>query len=457
MFSNKLPVVVIVGRPNVGKSSLYNRLLKKRIAVTDKKEGTTRDSQYQELEWNNKKFVLGDTGGLMPGENGKLADFIRKQVKLSVAEAALVLFIVDAQTGPTDLDISIARALKGSYDKIIPVANKCDNDDLKLSLYEFLPLGLGEPFGISALHGTGAADLLDHIAARIPTVEEGAKTETVKIAILGRPNSGKSTLVNNLLGNERVLTDSKPGTTRDSVHSYLSWQDRNICLIDTAGLRKTPRVREEVEFYSVLRTEQIIEKCDVAVVMVDLTTGMQEQDLNVMKKAVDKGKGLLVAVNKWDLGEKKPEFFDSIVKDMRERASFLAHYPIISISALTGLRARRVLEVAVQIHDRLNSEFPQEELDAFLLAAVEAHQHPSVDNRNMNFFAIRQVPGRPLMVEMTVTNPPDVKPNYARFMENQFYLKFQCEGCPIRFRFVRKKKRGMKPVHLVAERPAGEE
>ena len=447
MFNNKLPIVVIVGRPNVGKSSLFNRLLKRRVAVTNREEGTTRDRQSHELEWNRKKFILEDTGGLVPSKKEREADFIRKQVKLASEESDLILFVVDAQAGLTDLDTAILRELREKRGKIILVANKADNEALQAGLYEFLPLGLGEPFAVSSLHGAGAADLLDLVAEKLPgQAEETAGNAIPSIAIVGRPNSGKSSLVNALLGEERTLTDSRPGTTRDSVHSLLVHQGRNVLLIDTAGLRKTSRVRNDVEFYASLRTDQADERCDVAVVLVDMETGLEEQDLHIMRKAVRRGKGLVVALNKWDLAQKSSRTFDDIVKAMTFKAPFLAHYPVLSISAATGLRAGKVLDTALLVHDRLDASFSKEELEAFLREAEAAHQHPAVDGHAVRFFGIRQARTRPLIVEITASLPYNIRENYVRYLEKRFYGHFECLGRPLRFRFVRRRKRTQAPL-----------
>ncbi|OGS37597.1 MAG: ribosome biogenesis GTPase Der [Elusimicrobia bacterium RIFOXYB2_FULL_49_7] len=447
-----LPIVALVGRPNVGKSSLFNRLLKRKIAITSDISGTTRDRNYQAMEWNHKHFLVADTGGLLPGEKEKVVGFIRQQVLKTAEEAELILLIVDAQTGPTDLDLAVARELKRYRHKLLLVANKADNESLQSECYRFLQLGLGESFPVSATHGIGAADLLDVIAEKMPQMSEVVPVPIIRIALLGRPNSGKSTLVNALTGQENAMTDDRPGTTRDSVDTILDFNGKRFCLIDTAGLRKAAKTKEDIEFYSILRTEQSLERCDIAAVLVDMEKGVEEQDVNVMQMAIRRGKGLFVVLNKWDTVEKDSHTFDKLVKELDYQAAFLAHYPKIAVSALTKLRATRVLDMACQIHDHLFHRFDQNELENFLTDTALRHPHPMVFGKTVSFYSILQRENPPPFFDITTSHPKDIRENYERYLENKFYEHFNCLGCPIRFRYMRKKKRGMRPLNLIAEK-----
>jgi GTPase len=440
MNDNKLPVVVIIGRPNVGKSTLFNRLLGKQAAVTHESSGVTRDRQYHPLEWNGKEFLLVDTGGLTNiASHERLGGFIRKQVDAAVHEADLLLFLVDAQVSLADEDLAIAKDIKKLQKNILLVANKVDNSANEAALYEFLALGLGDAMPVSAVHGRNAGDLLDSITEKLVLrVSPESGERDLKLAIVGRPNVGKSTLVNRLLGFDRMITDDRPGTTRDSVDASLNWEGRRYCLIDTAGLRKRSHVHEPVEERSALHTQLSIERCDVALVLAEAGPEIEEQDVKIIQAVIDKGKGVLVGLNKWDLKEKETKTFDGIVKQLKARYPFMSHLPVLAMSAKTGQRVNKVLEIARRIDERFEQPYAPQDFRDFLRSTTEKHNHPNVAGKKVAFHSLILKSRRPLVFEIKTNHPREIRESYVRYLENRFYERFDAEGIPIKIKFSKK-------------------
>ncbi|MFH0919996.1 MAG: ribosome biogenesis GTPase Der [Fibrobacterota bacterium] len=441
--NNRLPIVVIVGRPNVGKSSLFNRLLNKKVAITHEQSGVTRDRHYMDAEWNGRDFQLVDTGGLQPRSNDPIDRHIREQVETAVSESQLIIFLVDGQDGRTDLDMAIARDLKPHRDRVLLVANKSDNRSVEEALYDFAPLGYGPAFPVSALHGRGTGDLLDIVVSRLPEADPEAIPEKheIRIAILGRPNVGKSTLVNRLLGEARMITNDQPGTTRDAVDSFLSFQGQNYCLIDTAGLRKRSHVHETIEYVSNLHTERGLDRCDVAVVLVDAQEGLEEQDVRIMQMVMEKGRGLILGLNKWDTVAKEGKTFDKRLKDMKIDVHFLDHYPVISLSAKTGQRAVKVLEMVRAVYERMNRNVAPQALAAFLADVSGRHAHPAVKGKRVLIYSMASSDERPFTFDVRSNLPDQVKEPYMRYLLNRFYEHFDAQGVPVLFNFIKRKAR----------------
>ncbi len=442
------PVVSIVGRPNVGKSSLFNRILGKRIAVVDDLAGVTRDRNYYNAEWCGIEFTLVDTGGLVLNTHEAIPEAIHEQVSIAIDESQVVLFIVDATTGPTDLDLMIARQLRRESGKVILVVNKAEAPDLQYELDSYRTLGLGKPLSISALHGTGVGDLLDMVLKII--VETHSKEpvdlfqeDTLKLAVLGRPNAGKSSLVNKLLGQNRMIVDNVPGTTRDSIDSELIYNGMKITLIDTAGLRKKARVKKDMEYYANLRSIDSIERCDVCVLMIDVNEGIGVQDLRILRKINETRKGVLLVWNKWDLKTKDHRTFDQLVAETRREYMELKYIPMISISALTGQRVTNVIDLALQIRDRLQFRVPSSEFENNLFSWVRTHPHPAIPEDPVRFLGAKQVGAPYPLFRFFVTNNKEIAPSYIRYLTNKIHETYDFEGCPLvlEFRPIAKHKR----------------
>ncbi|MCX7726573.1 MAG: ribosome biogenesis GTPase Der [Chitinispirillaceae bacterium] len=439
---SKLPVISIVGRPNVGKSTLFNRIIGKRLAVVDDLPGVTRDRNYYKTEWNGQPFILVDTGGVIPTEDNALTAAIWEQVTLAVEESDAVLFLCDATTGVTDTDLHIAKILRRKANKIICVVNKAESKEVEEKFNSFRALGIEEIFLVSALHGNGVADLLDHtIKVAYSQVKEhknkGILEEPIiKIAIVGRPNAGKSSLINKLLKSKRMVVDSIPGTTRDSIDTVMKYYGKPILLIDTAGLRKKARVKYGIEYYSNLRALESIERCDVAVLMIDVTLGIGIQDLRILQNIVDNKKGVLLVWNKWDLLPKNHKTFDTIVKETKAKYKELQHIPMLAISALSGQRVTNIIKKSLDIKGKMTQRVPPAEFEDKVFSWTRVHPHPAIPENPVRFLGARQVPSSnyPLF-RFFVTNPQGVTPLYKRYLTNKIYENYDFEGCPIVLEF----------------------
>ena len=432
-------VVAIVGRPNVGKSTLFNRLIGERKAVVDDFPGVTRDRNYAQCTWNGRTFTLMDTGGYVPNAGESISDAVSRQVELALDEADLLLLMVDAQTGPTDYDAVMARMIRDLGAPYRLIVNKVDRVEDEADGAAFYGLALGEPLLVSAINGRLSGDLLDEILACLPEdSDDPAEERPPRIAVLGRPNMGKSTFVNRLLGHERVVVSEIPGTTRDAIDLPMQRDGRAFVLIDTAGLRRRTRIKEQVEFYSSLRTVENLERCDVAIVLVDAAEGCTVQDVKIAERAADLGKGVIVGINKWDLVEKDDRTADHTAAQIRTRFVHLENYPIVFLSALTGQRAWRVIDLALDIAQKRRQRVSTGDLNAFLTDLNATTAPPTKNGRvfRMSFCVMPHV-APPTLLFFT-RRPKDVPVHYRRFLERRVRQAFDFFGTPVRILFKQK-------------------
>lgn len=447
------PLVALVGRPNVGKSTLFNRLVERRLAVVDDTPGTTRDRLIAEAEWVGRVFDVVDTGGIDPEalsskKHGKplsvgSADFIkeiRQQAEIAIQESDAVLFITDAESGVTPADREVAQILRGYqkeidgvlYPPVFLVVNKADSAERRLAAYDFYELGIGEPYPISALHGTGTGDLLDALVNSLPVVTEETEDESVKIAIVGKPNVGKSSLLNRLLGQERAIVSPIPGTTRDTVDSYLDYEGVPVTLIDTAGIRRRGRIESGVEKYSVMRTLKAIERADVALLLIDATTGVTAQDAHIAGFILDAWKSVVVVVNKWDAIEKDTYTMSNFNQHVRQELHFLDYVPILYISAKTGLRVEQVLATAIKVQEERLVRMSTSELNQIIQKAQDRHPAPSHAGRQLKMYYGTQVRSDPPTFLIYVNDTRLAHFTYRRFLENSIRESHPFLGTPIR-------------------------
>ena len=443
-----IPIVAIVGRPNVGKSTLFNRLAGEQLAIVDDIPGTTRDRLFAESEWNGRRFHIIDTGGIDPttGEATPLsigsADFIqeiRDQALVAVQEADAILFVVDSVSGVTSSDAEVADLLRGLQKKkngikwppILLVANKADNKKLRESVVEFYELGLGEPYAISANHGTGTGDLLDALVASFPIQAEEEEDDSVKIAIVGKPNSGKSSLLNMITGEQRSIVSPIPGTTRDAVDTQVIFDDIPITLIDTAGIRRRGRIDRGVEKYSVIRSMRAIERCDVALLMIDATTHITAQDTHIAGFILDAWKSTIVLVNKWDAIEKDTFTIEEYKQRIRAELNFMDYVPIMFISAKSGQRVKQVLPEALKVQDQRLIRLSTSSLNRILLQAQDMHAPTSKTGRILRIYYGTQVRSDPPTFMLFVNDVRLAHFSYLRYIENQIRKEYPFTGTPI--------------------------
>ena len=434
-------LVAIVGRPNVGKSTLFNRLTQTRQAIVNEQAGTTRDRQYGKTEWNGKEFSLVDTGGWVVNSDDIFEEEIRKQVMLALEEADVILFVVDLMTGVTDLDMDVASILRRSTKPVIVVANKGDNHILMYNAAEFYSLGLGDPYCISAVNGSGTGDLLDLILSKFKKdVEEIVEEDVPRFAIVGRPNAGKSSIVNAFIGEERNIVTEIAGTTRDSIYTRYNKFGFDFYLVDTAGIRKKNKVTEDLEYYSVIRSIRTIENSDVCVLMLDATRGVEGQDLNILSLIQRNQKGLVVVVNKWDLVEdKSSKVMNSYIDAIRARFAPFSDFPIIFTSAITRQRIFKVLEAAKDVYNARTTRIPTSKLNEELLPLIEAYPPPSNKGKYIKIKYITQLPNTQIPSFVFFANLPQyVKEPYKRFLENKMRERWKLSGTPINI-FMRQK------------------
>lgn len=447
------PLVVLVGRPNVGKSTLFNRFLGQRLAIVDDEPGTTRDRLVAECEWAGRSFQIVDTGGVDPfvfsGQSPlsvgskEYIDAIREQVQVAVDMADLVLFLVDIQSGLTPADEEVAaflrkrqRVVEGRpLPPVLLVANKADNPRYEGDAGQFYELGLGDPIIVSAFHGLGTGELLDQIVARLPTSTEAGEEEGLtRIAIAGRPNVGKSSLVNRLLGEERTIVSPVPGTTRDAIDSYVEFDGLPLVLIDTAGIRRRGKVSPGVEKYSVLRAMMSIERSDVALLVLDAVEGVTEQDAHVGGMILDAGKSAIILVNKWDAVERDEHTAEAFTQRVRDNLSFMDFAPLLFISAKTGYHVDRVLPLALDVSKQRRQIVPAPELNRIFRAAEDEHPPASGANRVFHIYSAQQVATAPPIIELRVRNADLAHFSYLRYLENRLRKEYPFAGTPIRMR-----------------------
>ncbi|MDR2915351.1 MAG: ribosome biogenesis GTPase Der [Tannerella sp.] len=434
-------VVAIVGRPNVGKSTLFNRLTQSRHAIVNEEAGTTRDRQYGKVDWTGREFSLIDTGGWVVNSEDVFEGEINKQVQVAIEEADVILFIVDVLTGVTDLDDEVARILRRSNKSVILVVNKADNYDMHALAAEFYSLGLGDPYCVSAINGSYTGDLLDRIVEVLPSQkEEELEEELPRIAIVGRPNAGKSSLINAFIGEERHIVTDIAGTTRDSIYTKYDKFGLNFYLVDTAGIRKKGKVNEDLEYYSVIRSIRAIENSDVCVLMLDATRGIESQDLNIFSIIQKNKKGLLVCVNKWDLVEDKSQIaIKTFINAIQDRFAPFTDFPVLFISALTKQRIFKVLEKAKEIYDNRQNRIPTAKLNEVMLPIIENRPPPAWKGKYIKIKYITQLPGGSVPSFVFFCNLPQwIKEPYKRFLENQIRENWDFSGTPIQI-FIREK------------------
>ena len=434
-------LVAIVGRPNVGKSTLFNRLTQTRHAIVADEAGTTRDRQYGKCEWTGREFSIVDTGGWVVNSDDVFEEEIRKQVLIAVEEADVVLFLVDVQNGVTDLDEQVAAILRRGKTPVILVSNKTDNYDLQYSAAEFYSLGLGDPFCISSLTGSGTGDLLDMVVEKLPApTPEVEEEEIPRFAVVGRPNVGKSSIVNAFIGEDRNIVTDIAGTTRDSIYTRYTKFGFDFYLVDTAGIRKKGKVNEDLEFYSVMRSIRSIENSDVCILMLDATRGLESQDLNIYSLVQRNQKGLVVVINKWDLVEDKStkamKYFEDTI---RERFAPFTDFPIVFASALTKQRIFKVLELAKQTYLNRTTKVSTAKLNEEMLPIIEATPPPSNKGKYIKIKYCMQLPGTRVPSFVFFANLPQyVKEPYKRFLENKIRERWNFTGTPINI-YIRQK------------------
>ena len=433
--------VAIVGRPNVGKSTLFNRLLEQRKAIVDDVSGVTRDRQYGVADWNGKTFNVIDTGGFVHGSEDIFEKEIAKQVLVAVQEANVVLFMVDAATGRTDLDDAMVSTLRKSTKPVFVVVNKVDNSDRLLEANEFYSLGLEPVFFIAAASGSGTGELLDAVAELIPAqenIEEVEEAGLPKFAIIGQPNTGKSSLLNALIGEERTIVSDIAGTTRDTIHTHYNLFQKEFILIDTAGIRRKSKVHEDLEFYSVIRAIKAMDEADVCLLLLDATKGLTAQDLNIYSLATRKGKGLVVLVNKWDLVEKETNTAIQFEKDLKQRLAPFNDVPILFVSALEKIRIHKAIEVALKVFENKKQKIATAQLNEVMLKAIAAYHPPVVRGHPIKIKFITQLPTAVPSFAFFCNFPDDIKTPYRNYLENQLREQFDFTGVPFRI-FFRKK------------------
>ncbi len=435
-----LPVVSIVGRPNVGKSTIFNRLIGQRKAIVHDEYGVTRDRHYGESYWNDKDFHIIDTGGYLPDDMDVIVTGIREQVHIAIEESDVILFVVDAKAGINTLDKSVAAILRAQTKPVVVVANKADTEERMLNSVEFYELGFDEIFPISAISGTGTGELLDKVTELLPElVINEPESDTPKIAFVGRPNVGKSSLVNALLNNERSIVTEIPGTTRDSIHSNFSFSGREYTLVDTAGLRKRAKVKENIEFYSTIRTAKAIRECDVAVLILDAERGFEDQDRKVLREAEKYNKGLIILLNKWDLITDKET---NTVKEFEEYIynliPLMKYVPIMTISALTKQRVHKIMDLVDVVLNNRKKEISTNQLNKFIEQIIALRPIPMKRGRQLKIQYATQVKSNPPVFKFFMNSPEDLPANYRRFIENKIRENYDFTGVPITMVFRQK-------------------
>ena len=432
-------IVSIVGRPNVGKSTLFNRLCRKRSAIVDFEAGITRDRKYEDVEWNGKIFKLVDTGGIVFNSVETIDNMVRHQVMLAIEESDLIIFMVDAQTGTTDIDKEIAKILYPHKDKVMLVANKADNEKYEWEVYDFLQLGFGDAFPVSASQGRNTGDFLDIVIERISgtqsTLQAEEKSSATSIAVVGKPNVGKSSIVNLLLGNPKLIVTEIPGTTRDSIDSPFRYHNKDYILIDTAGLRRKTRVNYGVEYFSTLRTIESIDRCDIVVLVLTADEEISVQDMKIASYAKRKMKEIMVVYNKWDLIEKETNTINKYLKELHFQMPFLQFAPVLFISAKTTQRIHKIMETVAKIEEESEKRISTSELNRFMETVImhRPPTHPS--GKHIKIYYITQAAVKPPTFIFFCNTPSLITENYRRYIHNQLREMFKFEGVSIKLIF----------------------
>ena len=428
------PLVAIVGRPNVGKSMLFNKLVGQRLSIVEDTPGVTRDRLYAEAEWRNRKFDLVDTGGIEPSADSEILAFMRQQAEIAIDHATVIVFLCDIKTGLTASDQEVANMLLRSGKPVVLAVNKMDQVGMtNPDIYEFYNLGLGDPIAVSAVHGHGTGDLLDECFRYFPPEdEEEEEDDVIKVAVIGKPNVGKSSLVNRILGEERVIVSDMAGTTRDAVDSYFENAKGKYLFIDTAGMRKKARVDDRIEKFSVLRATMAIERCDVCLIMIDAGEGVTEQDTKVAGLAHEAGKACIIVVNKWDAIEKDDKTMDRMRQDVRRDLAYMTYAPIVFISALTGQRVDRLFDLINYVSDQAAMRITTGMLNTVLADATARVQPPTDKGRRLKIYYMTQIGVKPPHFVCFCNDAKLFHFSYQRYLENQIRATFGLEGTPIR-------------------------
>ena len=428
------PLIAIVGRPNVGKSMLFNKLVGQRLSIVEDTPGVTRDRLYAEAEWRNRKFDLVDTGGIEPSADSQILAFMRQQAEIAIQHATVILFVCDIKTGLTASDQEVANMLLRSQKPVVLAVNKMDQVGItNPDIYEFYNLGLGDPIAVSAVHGHGTGDLLDACMEYFPPEdEEEEEDDVIKVAVIGKPNVGKSSLVNRILGEQRVIVSDMAGTTRDAVDSYFENQKGKYLFIDTAGMRKKSKVDDRIEKFSVLRATMAIERADVCLILVDANEGVTEQDTKVAGLAHEAGKACIIVVNKWDAIEKDDKTMDHMRQDIRRDLSYMTYAPIVFISALTGQRVDRLFDLINYVNDQASLRITTGMLNTVLADATARAQPPTDKGRRLKIYYMTQIGIKPPHFVCFCNDAKLFHFSYQRYLENQIRSTFGLEGTPVR-------------------------
>lgn len=431
-------IVAIVGRPNVGKSTFFNRLIQKRQAIVDSVSGVTRDRHYGKTDWNGKEFSLIDTGGYIVGSDDIFEGEIRKQVDLAIEEANAILFLVDAQQGVTDMDMTVAKHLRKSDKPVFLVANKVDNGQIMQEAVELYALGMGDYFCISSINGSGTGELLDELIAKLPDAEAEEDSDLPRFAIVGRPNVGKSSFVNALVGEERNIVTDIAGTTRDSLDTHYTKFGHDFVLVDTAGVRKKKKVSEDLEFYSVMRSIRSIEYSDVCLLLIDASLGFESQDQSIFHLADKNRKGIVILVNKWDLVDKDTHTTKAYEEAIREKIAPFTDVPILFISALTKQRLLKALEIAIKVSEDRKARISTSKLNDVMLPFIEQNPPPATKGKYIRIKFCTQLPTKTPTFAFFANLPQYIKEPYKRYIQNKLRESFNFSGVPLQI-FFRKK------------------
>jgi GTP-binding protein len=431
-------LVAIVGRPNVGKSTLFNRLTESKQAIVHGEPGVTRDRVYGEAEWNGRTIPMVDTGGYVPRSAERFEAAIREQVDIAISDADVILFVVDVTTGITDVDEEVAQLLRKADRPVLVVANKADNEERRWTASEFYQLGLGEVYPVSATNGIGTGELLDDVVAALPDAPGEPEEDRTRIALIGKPNVGKSSLVNAILGFDRTIVTEEPGTTRDAIHSLVHYEGQELTLVDTAGLRKKAKVKENVEFYAALRSERAIRDGDVCILVLDATVGLENQDIRVLKQAEEHKKGMVIAVNKWDLVEKDSKTAKRYEDYFHQILQTLDHVPIVFVSAVTKQRVYQMLDTALEVAEERSKRIQTSTLNDAMQDAIEAHHPPSYRGNYVKINYVTQVRENPPVFVFFTNHPKGIRDSYKRYLEGALRDAFGFDGVPLTLVFKQK-------------------
>lgn len=431
--------VAIVGRPNVGKSTLYNRFLQQRKAIVHESEGVTRDRTYADVEWCGKYFRLIDTGGIVMDPRDSIENAVREQAMIATSEADLILFVVDVNAGITQMDDYIAGLLRKSNKKVLVVVNKVDDERFEADVPAFYALGFGEPFEVSALAGRSTGDLLDKILSLLPGgTAPQQKSADIRLSILGMPNAGKSTVANTFLGENRHIVTDIAGTTRDSIHSEMKYYGKTVLLVDTAGLRKKSKISDSIEYYSFVRTRNAIRESDVCILIVDVNKGFSNQDVRIIQEILEQRKGLLVAMNKWDLVEKDTHTAAKLNRDLIYEYPILTDIPILYVSALKKQRLLKLLDEAFAVRERMRKRISTSELNDFFRKIIEYNPPPAIKGKYIKINYITQILEDPPLIAFFCNEPALIQDQYKKYLESAFRKQYDFRGVPLNFVFKQK-------------------